>query len=67
MIYHGLPHSDVAKKKAIISLPEKFLLFVGERGHYKSFEPFITAIIPLLNKDTSLKVIAAGGKPFMEN
>lgn len=66
VVYHGLSSSTKNISQPKISLPDKFLLFVGERGHYKSFSPFIAAITPLLIADKDLKVIAAGGKAFNE-
>lgn len=44
-----------------VSLPEKFILFVGNRTIYKNFNFFIEAVAPLLLADASLYVVAAGG------
>ncbi|MCK8492300.1 glycosyltransferase family 4 protein [Spirosoma sp. RP8] len=40
-----------------------FLLFVGNRGHYKNFIWFLKAVTPVLIK-YKLKLICAGGGPF---
>jgi len=49
-----------------IHLPEKYILFVGNRGYYKNFEFFIKSISQLLVLDNKLKVICAGGPGFSE-
>lgn len=64
VVYHGLTPDIEIITQPSMSLPDNFLLFVGERGHYKSFEPFIKAVVPLLSADKNLKIIAAGGKTF---
>ena len=66
VVYHGLPNSDYTSTKLNASIPERFLLFVGERGNYKSFEPFVLAVVELLKADKNLKIVAAGAKPFSE-
>lgn len=45
-------------------LPSNYLLFVGKRNLYKNFHIFIKSVVPLLKKDNSLFIIAAGAKPF---
>ena len=44
-----------------VKLPERFILFVGNRGAYKNFKFFIESISSLLKNDYSLKVVCAGG------
>lgn len=56
-------NSDI---KIDISLPKKYILFVGDRNGYKNFELFIKAITPLLIEDDELKVICVGGRGFKE-
>jgi glycosyltransferase involved in cell wall biosynthesis len=46
------------------SIPERYLLYVGNRDLYKNFLFFIEAITPLLLEDKSLSVVCAGGKDF---
>ena len=41
--------------KVDIDLPEKYILYVGNRGGYKNFNLFIKAIAPLLIKNNELK------------
>ena len=59
-----LSHSIDVKTNAALSLPEKYILFVGNRSGYKNFEFFIKAVTPLLKKDQSLFVVCAGGNKF---
>ena len=56
-------HSDIMKEK--LNIPEKYLLFVGNRANYKNFNLFIQAIAPLLINDKELNVICTG-KEFDE-
>lgn len=58
--------SSLQKTHAIpnISLPKKYLLFVGNRGDYKNFDRFLEATAPLLKEDKRLYVVCAGGGEF---
>lgn len=47
-----------------VDLPEKYVLFVGNRNNYKNFDGFIDAAVEVLNQDKDLKVICAGSDPF---
>lgn len=47
-------------------LPNKYVLFVGVRGGYKNFKNFIQAMIPLMQKDKELYVIAGGSCVFTD-
>jgi glycosyltransferase involved in cell wall biosynthesis len=63
VVYHGyLGLTDTVVVNA--DLPEKYILFVGERWHYKNFPVFIEGVSKLLQADVNLKVICAGGKAF---
>ena len=42
----------------------EYLLFVGDRRGYKNFPKLITALVPLFKKNSSLKLICAGGGAF---
>jgi glycosyltransferase involved in cell wall biosynthesis len=50
--------------RAPTGLPERYLLFVGQRGGYKNFLPFLSAVAPLLRAEQGLTLICAGGKVF---
>jgi glycosyltransferase involved in cell wall biosynthesis len=47
-------------------LPEKYVLFVGERANYKNFATLLTAMVPLLEQDPLLVLLCAGGNSFKE-
>lgn len=49
---------------ANLNLPEKYILFVGNRGIYKNFKAFFNSIEPILIKDTNLHLVCIGGGPF---
>lgn len=47
-----------------LTLPERYVLFVGNRDYYKNFVGFVEAISPTLLKDKDLKLVCAGGGGF---
>jgi glycosyltransferase involved in cell wall biosynthesis len=47
-----------------LNLPERYLLYVGNRAMYKNFLFFVESIVPLLTQDKSLSIVCAGGKDF---
>lgn len=47
-----------------LNLPEKYLLYVGNRAAYKNFIFFAGAVKPLLEKYSDLSVVCAGGGAF---
>lgn len=48
-------------------LPDKYILFVGNRSGYKNFERFIKSISKILSEDRDLYAICAGGGIFNNN
>lgn len=62
VIYHA--NSLNVDLVASISVPERFLLFVGARGRYKNFNFFIKSISSILQRDKNLHVICVGGSDF---
>lgn len=54
-------------KEIKVDLPEKYMLFVGNRGKYKNFYGFFKAVIPLLNEDLKLNIVCAGSGKFTED
>lgn len=64
IVYHGKPFESVEKTENIDYLPEKYILFVGQRSKYKNFVSFISAISEILLKDQDLYLICAGGFNF---
>lgn len=63
VIYIG---SNMIKKvdKTDFDLPEKFILFVGNRGLYKNFTKFFNGIKPILIKDAEMNLVCLGGGAF---
>jgi glycosyltransferase involved in cell wall biosynthesis len=49
-----------------LNLPQKYILFVGNRGSYKNFNFFINAISSLLYEEKDLFMICAGGDGFSD-
>jgi glycosyltransferase involved in cell wall biosynthesis len=47
-------------------LPERYLLFVGQRSGYKNFARFVAALVPVLKKNLGLSVVCAGGGGFTQ-
>lgn len=44
-----------------VKLPERYLLFVGQRGTYKNFTGFIRAAAAVMERDRELAVVCIGG------
>jgi glycosyltransferase involved in cell wall biosynthesis len=61
-----LSHSiDTTEKLIPVSgLPNRYILFVGNRSFYKNFVFFIKAMAQLLKADANLYVVCAGGGSF---
>ncbi|MDR3217902.1 MAG: glycosyltransferase family 4 protein [Dysgonamonadaceae bacterium] len=64
VIYHGCSLKPVQEKK--MTLPDRYILFVGERGGYKNFQNLANAFSLLLQSDKELKLIVTG-KPFFRD
>jgi glycosyltransferase involved in cell wall biosynthesis len=63
VVYHGC--SFPTKSDFAVPYHQPYLLYVGERGNYKNFLPFVYHLIPVFNKHPELKVVCTG-KPFTE-
>ncbi|WP_080056175.1 glycosyltransferase family 4 protein [Spirosoma aerolatum] len=61
VIYHGIDIDTPLQFAPIANLPERYVLFVGDRSGYKNFYLFMNAIKPLLLSDPTLQVILTGG------
>lgn len=61
-IRHGLGDEPVTP--APFPLPERYILFVGERKGYKNFARFCEAMRRIMKNDDGLCVFCAGGGPF---
>ncbi|MEI8245068.1 MAG: glycosyltransferase family 1 protein [Lentisphaerota bacterium] len=47
-----------------VKLPEKYILYIGNRFSYKNFRIFVKAIAPLLRLDNNLYLVCGGGNIF---
>lgn len=45
-------------------LPEKYILFIGNRGAYKNFKTFFEGIQPILEEDKDMYLVCVGGGAF---
>ncbi|MFC1766306.1 glycosyltransferase family 4 protein [Planctomycetota bacterium] len=68
VIHHGGTLFTQGEKLggALNGLPDQFLLFVGNRHHYKNFLGFIQAMAPILRAQRDLYVICAGARDFCD-
>lgn len=55
-----LSHSIKTSIIKELPLPQKYVLFVGNRGLYKNFKFFLDAVMPLLKADNELSVVCTG-------
>ncbi|MBP6409486.1 MAG: glycosyltransferase family 4 protein [Pseudarcicella sp.] len=62
-----LASSIKIEKSLQMELPEKYILFVGNRENYKNFNFFVESVAKLLQEDKSLYLIAAGGGVFKQH
>jgi glycosyltransferase involved in cell wall biosynthesis len=66
VIYHGNPLQGLpAVAPGGLSMPRRYVLFVGHRGRYKNFELLVQALRPLFAEDEELTLVCAGGSPFV--
>lgn len=62
VVYHGC--SVNFSSKGIVSLPKKYILFVGTRANYKNFNFLVNAIKEILKANSDLFLLCAGGGSF---
>lgn len=55
--------TDRANSKSI-NIPDKYVLFVGQRGMYKNFNLFFRSMKPIFDKYDDMYLICAGGGQF---
>lgn len=60
-------NKQMAVNKEKFNLPDKYILYVGNRDFYKNFNNFFLAIEPLLKDNPELFLIAAGGGMFNQD
>lgn len=62
-----LSHSiNTLESKVRLELPERYILFVGERNGYKNFDFFLQSAAKILNEDKKLIVLCIGGRAFTQ-
>ncbi len=66
VVHHG-SSLEYKKSKENYSLPNKYILFVGDRHFYKNFIFFLNSLQPLLKSDPNLHILCVGSKPFNED
>jgi glycosyltransferase involved in cell wall biosynthesis len=59
-----IKNADSSNVPSSITVPEKYLLFVGNRPGYKNFTFLLEALFPVLKKNENLHIICAGGGDF---
>ncbi|GAB3938307.1 glycosyltransferase family 4 protein [Mucilaginibacter myungsuensis] len=64
VIHHGFEY--VPSGVGRLSLPGRYILFVGERYFYKNFVGMAKAIAPLLNADPTRQLICTAGGNFTD-
>lgn len=57
---------SLSVKKGKIGLPDRYILYVGNRNYYKNFNNAVTAFSELVKNDDELFLICAGGGKFIE-
>ncbi len=57
---YSIKHDDSVR----LMLPEKYVLFVGNRSDYKNFVFFLKSIAPTLQSEKDLYLVCAGGNGF---
>ncbi len=64
VVYHGVNiQRGIAFNAEIPGLPEKYLLFIGTKKHYKNFFWLVESVRDYL-KSTDIKLVCAGGFDF---
>lgn len=65
VVYHG--HTPtINNNEPVMSLPTKYLLFVGGRDGYKNFKTFSGAVALIMKQDPELHLVCAGGAVFQD-
>lgn len=66
VVYHGLPNKFGKIRINLRGLPERYILYVGQRTQNKNFKPFLEAVSELMQDDRSLSLLCVGGGEFTE-
>jgi glycosyltransferase involved in cell wall biosynthesis len=60
VIYRGNTFNNCTQSQISNSIPQNYLLFVGERSNYKNFLFLLYAIEPILHENTNLHLLCTG-------
>ena len=63
VVHHGY-HLTPKSVNSSLSLPQHYILYVGDRWHYKNFPLLVNAIGSLLKCNPGLQLLCAGGGSF---
>lgn len=64
VIYLGSSMNFDEKIENTLELPQKYILFVGNRNSYKNFVRFVEAVSLIINEDQEISVICVGDGKF---
>ncbi len=65
VIYHSTHFATFQPNPTLkVLIPERYLLYVGNRDNYKNFDVYVEAIAPILQKQDDLHLICAGNGKF---
>jgi glycosyltransferase involved in cell wall biosynthesis len=63
----GRINADHPTVPCTMNVPEKYLLFVGNRSGYKNFSFLLEALAPVFKKNGKVHLICAGGGAFLKS
>lgn len=66
VVHHGLPLKFGKIRINLRGLPERYLLYVGQRNENKNFRRFLEAYAEILDEDKTLSLLCVGGGEFSE-
>lgn len=66
VVHHGLPKKFGRIRINLRGLPERYILYVGQRYANKNFRNFLEAYGEILDEDKSLSLLCVGGGEFTE-
>lgn len=64
VIYHGTNHLPLPQKPNQFDVPQKYILYVGQRGTYKNAKFVMKALADTFEKNSDLHLVFVGGGPF---
>ena len=62
VIYEGGLVTKEEEKIERVTIPSKYVLYIGEKSYYKNFSVFIEAMSQIMEDDHELYVVCVGGK-----